>query len=116
MRSPAACSTTTCGGIEGVNDIITPVLAKQLDSELWLIGLGAGQKRMGGSVLAQCFNAFGGACPDLDEPQRLNLGRMVFMGSPYTDSFAAHQLCRRRPHQDEKLRKIIRRCADAGLS
>jgi phosphoribosylformylglycinamidine synthase len=50
---------------------LTPVLAKQLDSELWLIGLGAGQKRMGGSVLAQVHNAFGGASPDLDDPKRL---------------------------------------------
>src|SRR5690606_37399497 len=25
----------------------------------------------GGSILAQCFDSFGGACPDLDEPARL---------------------------------------------
>ncbi|HST45398.1 MAG TPA: phosphoribosylformylglycinamidine synthase subunit PurQ, partial [Luteimonas sp.] len=36
-----------------------------------LIGLGAGKQRMGGSILGQCFEAFGGACPDLDDPQRL---------------------------------------------
>jgi len=44
---------------------------RTLDSELWLIGLGAGKQRMGGSILAQCFDAFGGACPDLDDPERL---------------------------------------------
>src|SRR4249919_1197344 len=50
---------------------LTPVLSRQLDSELWLIGLGAGQKRMGGSVLAQVHGVFGGACPDLDDPASL---------------------------------------------
>jgi phosphoribosylformylglycinamidine synthase len=55
-------------------------------SELWLIGLGAGKQRMGGSILAQCFpeagnNAAGlrrpfadrddARVPDLDDPQRL---------------------------------------------
>src|SRR5690606_11677483 len=40
-------------------------------SELWLIGLGAGKQRLGGSILAQCYGAFGGACPDLDDPARL---------------------------------------------
>jgi len=50
---------------------LLPVLVADDESELWLIGLGAGKRRLGGSVLAQCFDAFGGACPDLDDPQRL---------------------------------------------
>ena len=41
------------------------------ESELWLIGLGAGQRRIGGSILAQVHGAFGGAAPDLDDPERL---------------------------------------------
>lgn len=49
----------------------TPLLADAGDSELWLIGLGAGKQRIGGSILAQCYEAFGGACPDLDDPARL---------------------------------------------
>jgi phosphoribosylformylglycinamidine synthase len=60
------------------------LLSPEEDSDLWLIGLGAGKKRMGGSVLAQCHpDAGGGALPafagedaedsvpDLDDPQRL---------------------------------------------
>ncbi|HET6604069.1 MAG TPA: phosphoribosylformylglycinamidine synthase [Xanthomonadaceae bacterium] len=50
---------------------LTPVLADAPDTELWLIGLGGGRQRLGGSILAQCYGALGGACPDLDEPQRL---------------------------------------------
>ncbi|NEL74515.1 MAG: phosphoribosylformylglycinamidine synthase, partial [Xanthomonas perforans] len=47
------------------------------DSELWLIGLGGGKQRLGGSVLAQVYAddtalpAFGGEVPDLDDAQRL---------------------------------------------
>src|SRR3546814_5864628 len=35
------------------------------------LGLGAGRQRLGGSILSQCFDAFGGAATDLDDPQRL---------------------------------------------
>ena len=34
---------------------LTPLLEREVDSELWLIGLGAGKQRLGGSVLAQVF-------------------------------------------------------------
>ncbi len=57
-----------------VNDVraqLTPLLAREVESELWLLGLGAGKHRLGGSILAQCFDGFGGACPDLDDPARL---------------------------------------------
>ena len=59
---------------------LTPLLQRDVESELWLIGLGAGRQRMGGSTLAQCYPdandgaalpAFGGDAPDLDDPQRL---------------------------------------------
>jgi phosphoribosylformylglycinamidine synthase len=50
---------------------LLPVLVADPHSELWLIGLGAGKRRLGGSVLAQVYDAFGGACPDLDDPARL---------------------------------------------
>src|SRR5690606_22817702 len=50
---------------------LTPLLSRRTDTGLWLIGLGGGRQRLGGSVLSQCHGAFGGACPDLDDPQRL---------------------------------------------
>ncbi|MBB1087999.1 phosphoribosylformylglycinamidine synthase [Lysobacter sp. SG-8] len=73
---------------------LTPLLDREVESELWLIGLGAGKQRLGGSVLAQChpdavvtgangsdLPAFAGqpsedgrrnvGVPDLDDPQRL---------------------------------------------
>ena len=41
------------------------------DTTLILIDLGAGRKRMGGSMLAQVLGQFGDAVPDLDEPALL---------------------------------------------
>jgi len=69
--SPVSLIVTAFARVADVRPQLTPVLSRELDTELWLIGLGAGQKRLGGSVLAQCHSAFGGACPDLDEPERL---------------------------------------------
>ena len=37
-----------------VRQQLTPLLRRDVESELWLVGLGAGKQRMGGSVLAQC--------------------------------------------------------------
>ncbi len=56
---------------------LTPLLDREADSELWLIGLGGGKQRLGGSILAQTqadhssLPAFGGEVPDLDDPERL---------------------------------------------
>ncbi len=69
--SPVSLVVSAFARVDDVRPQLTPVLSRDLDTELWLIGLGAGQKRLGGSVLAQCHSSFGGACPDLDEPQRL---------------------------------------------
>jgi phosphoribosylformylglycinamidine synthase len=69
--APVSLIATAFARVADARAQLVPVLAKQLDSELWLIGLGAGQQRMGGSVLAQVHQAFGGACPDLDDPKRL---------------------------------------------
>src|SRR3546814_14498156 len=50
---------------------LTPLLSRDADTEIWLLGLGARRQRLGGSILSQCFDAFGGAAPDLEDPQRL---------------------------------------------
>jgi phosphoribosylformylglycinamidine synthase len=69
--SPVSLIVTAFAPVADVRTQLTPLLSGEEDSELWLIGLGAGQRRMGGSILAQCFDAFGGAAPDLDDPERL---------------------------------------------
>ncbi|WP_395790394.1 phosphoribosylformylglycinamidine synthase [Aquimonas sp.] len=70
--SPVSLVVTAFARVEDVRATLTPVLATdQGDSELWLIGLGAGKQRMGGSILAQCFERFGGASPDIEDAETL---------------------------------------------
>jgi len=75
--SPVSLIITAFAPVTDVRPQLTPLLAREEDSELWLIGLGGGKQRLGGSVLAQVHGghealpAFGGEVPDLDDPQRL---------------------------------------------
>ncbi len=69
--SPVSLVVTAFAPVPDVRTQLTPLLSREPDTELWLIGLGAGKQRLGGSVLSQCFEGFGGAVPDVDEPERL---------------------------------------------
>ena len=78
--SPVSLVVSAFAPVVDVRQQLTPLLRRDFESELWLIGLGAGRQRMGGSTLAQCYPdanagaalpAFGGDVPDLDDPQRL---------------------------------------------
>ncbi|WP_407354067.1 phosphoribosylformylglycinamidine synthase [Luteimonas sp. R10] len=69
--SPVSLIVSAFAPVVDVHAQLTPLLSGRRDTELWLIGLGAGKQRLGGSILAQCHGAFGGACPDLDDPSRL---------------------------------------------
>ncbi|MGO3128472.1 MAG: phosphoribosylformylglycinamidine synthase [Luteimonas sp.] len=69
--SPVSLVVTAFAPVTDVRTQLTPLLSREPDTELWLIGLGAGKQRLGGSVLSQCFEGFGGAVPDVDEPERL---------------------------------------------
>ncbi len=81
--SPVSLIVSAFAPVVDVRQQLTPLLQRDDESELWLIGLGAGKQRLGGSVLAQChpdavdgdasLPAFAGALgvPDLDNPQRL---------------------------------------------
>jgi len=66
--SPVSPIISAFAPVSDVRAQLTPLLSHAQDTELWLIGLGAGQRRLGGSILAQCLQAFGGPCPDLDDP------------------------------------------------
>ncbi|KAB8172233.1 phosphoribosylformylglycinamidine synthase [Lysobacter maris] len=92
--SPVSLIVSAFAPVVDVRTQLTPLLDREVESELWLIGLGAGKQRLGGSVLAQChpeavlagangseLPAFAGqpsedgrrnvGVPDLDDPQRL---------------------------------------------
>lgn len=69
--SPVSLVVTAFAPVADARAQLTPLLSRAADTELWLIGLGAGKQRLGGSILAQCYERFGGDCPDLDHPERL---------------------------------------------
>ena len=79
--SPVSLIVTAFAAVEDARAQLTPLLSREGETELWLIGLGAGRKRLGGSILAQVYDGFGGRhgddsgpavqVPDLDDPQRL---------------------------------------------
>ncbi len=66
--SPVSLVVTAFARVADVRRQLQPVLVRDVESELWLLGLGAGQQRLGGSIFAQCHGTFGGASPDLDDP------------------------------------------------
>ena len=75
--SPVSLVISAFAPVADARQQLTPLLERDGDSELWLIGLGAGKQRLGGSVLAQVhadhsdLPAFAGDCPDLDDSERL---------------------------------------------
>src|SRR5690606_5047237 len=51
--SPVSLVVSAFARVADVRAQLTPVLERDTDTELWLIGLGAGKQRLGGSILAQ---------------------------------------------------------------
>ena len=69
--SPVSLIVTAFARTTDARAALTPQLAlDQGDSELWLLDLGAGRNRLGGSSLLQAFNRGGGEPPDLDDAAR----------------------------------------------
>ncbi|MDR2871425.1 MAG: phosphoribosylformylglycinamidine synthase [Xanthomonadaceae bacterium] len=75
--APVSLIVSAFAPVRDAHTHLTPLLSRDGETELWLIGLGGGKQRLGGSILAQCYlrkdgsPAFGGEPPDLDDPQRL---------------------------------------------
>ncbi|MFC5489675.1 phosphoribosylformylglycinamidine synthase [Dokdonella soli] len=66
--SPVSLIVTAFARSLDARQALTPQLVlDQGDSEIWLLDLGAGKQRLGGSALLQAFNRDGGAPPDLDD-------------------------------------------------
>jgi phosphoribosylformylglycinamidine synthase len=78
--SPVSLVVSAFARVADVRGALTPQLALDRgETDLWLIDLGAGANRLGGSVLMQCSQRAGGLAPDVDDPQRLRafLGMMA---------------------------------------
>ena len=69
--SPVSLIVTAFARTADVRRALTPQLVlDQGDSEIWLLDLGAGRNRLGGSALLQAFGRGGGDTPDLDDAAR----------------------------------------------
>jgi phosphoribosylformylglycinamidine synthase len=69
--APLTLNVTAFAPVADVRRCLTPQLQQLPDSLLILVDLSGGQNRLGGSALAQVFNAVGETPPDLDEPNQL---------------------------------------------
>jgi phosphoribosylformylglycinamidine synthase len=69
--APVSLIVTAFARVGDVRRALTPQLRLDKgETELWLIDLGAGRNRLGGSALMQVFNRSGGVPPDLDDAAR----------------------------------------------
>jgi len=73
VTAPVTVVISAFAPVEDVRDVVTPELRTDCgNTELLLIDLGLGKNRLGGSALAQVFNATGDAAADVDDPAMLH--------------------------------------------
>ncbi len=71
VLAPTSLIVTGYAPVTDVRHVLTPQLARGVDSVLILIDLGTGRRRLGGSALAQVTQQVGDEVPDLDDPDLL---------------------------------------------
>ena len=70
--APVSLVVSGFAPVDDVRGALTPQLALDRGhTDLWLLDLGGGRDRLGGSALTQAFNRGGGLPPDLDDPAQL---------------------------------------------
>lgn len=65
VTSPVSLVVTGFAPVSDVRRTLTPELVSDTDNRLFLVDLGLGRNRLGGSALAQVFNATGSNTPDI---------------------------------------------------
>ncbi|MGQ0511085.1 MAG: phosphoribosylformylglycinamidine synthase [Betaproteobacteria bacterium] len=67
--APLSLIVSAFAPLPDARKVLTPRLrTDEGDTELWLLDLGAGRNRLGGSILAQVYSQLGDRCPDVDDP------------------------------------------------
>ncbi|HET7126085.1 MAG TPA: phosphoribosylformylglycinamidine synthase, partial [Lysobacter sp.] len=70
--APVSLIVSAFARVGDVRGALTPQIRMDAgDTELWLLDLGAGRDRLGGSVLTQAYERGGGVPPDFENPERL---------------------------------------------
>ncbi len=70
QSAPLSLLVTGFSPVSDVRRTLTPEL-RRVDSALFLVDLGAGRNRIGGSVFTQVYGQVGNTSPDLDDPARM---------------------------------------------
>ena len=71
VKAPLSLIASAFAPVGDVRRNLTPELSPRKNCPLFLFDLSGGQRRLGGSALAQVFNLDGGPCADLDDPDRI---------------------------------------------
>jgi phosphoribosylformylglycinamidine synthase len=69
--APVSLIVSAFAPVADIRRTLTPQLCREPGTSLYLLDLGAGRNRLGGSCLAQVFSRDGGAPPDADDPRAL---------------------------------------------
>ncbi len=72
VTSPTSLIISAFAPVLDVRKTLTPELAPELESGLWLVDLGGGNNRLGGSILGQVYGQMKGTSPNLDSADKLN--------------------------------------------
>lgn len=67
VKSPNELTISAYADVPDIKKIITPDIKKPGQSELWLIDIGTGKNRTGGSALAHSLKQLGNESPDVDD-------------------------------------------------
>lgn len=71
VTAPMSVVISAFAPVRDVRQTLTPQLQTNVDSQLLLIDLGAGKKRLGASILAQVYGEMGDEVADVDSPELL---------------------------------------------
>lgn len=71
VKAPGSLVVLGYAPVADITRRVTPDIKKPGESNLYLIDLGKGRNRLGGSALAQAFNQLGNESPDVDDPKLL---------------------------------------------
>jgi phosphoribosylformylglycinamidine synthase len=98
VTAPLSLVVSAFAPVTDVRQALTPALVSEGDTELLWVDLGRGQRRLGGSALAQVYDQLGDRPPDLDRAEDL---KALFTG--------IQELCA------EALLLAYHDCSDGGL-
>lgn len=71
VKAPGSLVVLGYAPMQDITKKVTPDIKRPGKSSLYLIDLGFGKNRLGGSALAQAFNQLGDESPDVDDPKIL---------------------------------------------